>query len=91
MLYIQEIIIWTDHKNLTIPTANFEYQQVLRQKLTIEEFRPTIKFIGGETLQQIRSAESSPKRKFTKSLPIQTNMKRTPFLNNRASRIIGSQ
>ena len=48
MRFGQEIIIWTDHKNLTNPTTSFKCQQALRQWLIIKKIGPTIKFIKGK-------------------------------------------
>ena len=44
----QEIIIMTDHKNLTYANTAFSSNRLLRQRLTIEEFGPTIKHTQGE-------------------------------------------
>ena len=41
----QQIVVYTDHKNLTY--KNFNMEHVMRWWLLIEEFGPTIKFIKG--------------------------------------------
>ena len=50
MLYGHEIIIWTDHKNLTKTDMEFTCQRVLRQRLAIEEFGLIIIYIEGEKI-----------------------------------------
>jgi len=47
MLLGHELIIWTDHKNLTYENTKFTCERVLRQRLKLEEYGPTIKFIDG--------------------------------------------
>ena len=41
----QQIVVYTDHKNLTY--KNFNMERVMRWQLLIEEFGPTIKYIKG--------------------------------------------
>ena len=41
----QQIVVYTDHKNLTY--KNFNTEHVMRWRLLIEEFGPTIKYIKG--------------------------------------------
>ena len=42
-----EIIVYTDHKNLTY--QNFNTDRVMRWRLIIEEYGPTLKYVKGET------------------------------------------
>jgi hypothetical protein len=41
----QQIVVYTDHKNLTY--KNFNTERVMRWRLLIEEFGPTIQYIKG--------------------------------------------
>ena len=40
-----ELIIWTDHKNITYKNTKFSWKHVLKQRLKLKEFGPKIKFI----------------------------------------------
>ena len=44
-----EIEIWTDHKNLTHETTLMSSDRVMRWRLIIEEYGPTLKYIEGES------------------------------------------
>ena len=41
-----QIIVWTDHKNLTC--ANFNTERVMRWRLVLEEYGPELRYIKGE-------------------------------------------
>lgn len=43
-----EIVIYTDHVNLTYKSTLSDSQRVMRWRMIIEEFAPTIKYIKGE-------------------------------------------
>ena len=49
MLKGQKIKIFTDHKNLTYPSTDFQSDRVLRQRLLIDEFGAEIIYIKGES------------------------------------------
>jgi hypothetical protein len=42
----QQIVVYTDHKNLTC--KNFNTEQVMRWRLLLEEYSPELKYIKGE-------------------------------------------
>lgn len=48
MLLGQKVTVLTDHKNLTSETTKFSLECVLRQRLVLEEYGATIKYIKGE-------------------------------------------
>ena len=48
MLLGYNIIVWTDHSNLTYLTTDHDYERVLRPRLIIEEFGAEVKYIKGE-------------------------------------------
>ena len=47
MLLGMKITIFTDHKNLTLTDTQYDNARIMRQRLYIEEFGPTIKYIEG--------------------------------------------
>ena len=47
MLKGQKITIFTDHKNLTYPSTDFASDQVLRQRLIIDEYGANLVYIKG--------------------------------------------
>jgi len=49
MLLGHEIIVQTDHKNLTHPTSAHALDRVLRQRLLLEEYGVKLEYIKGET------------------------------------------
>ena len=44
---MQEIIVYTDHKNLTC--TNFNTERVMRWRLILEEYGPELRYIKGES------------------------------------------
>ena len=44
-----EIVIFTDHKNLTYPNSDHGSQRVLRQRLIIEEYGAELRYVKGES------------------------------------------
>ena len=48
MLLGQQITVWTNHKNLTNVATIFSSDCVLRQRLVLEDYGATIKYIKGE-------------------------------------------
>ena len=47
MLLGMKITIFTDHKNLTLTDTQYDNDRIMRQRLYIEDFGPTIKYIEG--------------------------------------------
>ena len=43
-----KVIIYTDHKNITYDSSNFDSDRILRQRLLIEEFGAELRYIKGE-------------------------------------------
>jgi hypothetical protein len=48
MLLGHEIVVHTDHKNLTHPTSMHTFDRVLRQRLLLKEYGVNIHYIKGE-------------------------------------------
>ena len=48
ILFGHELVIWTDHKNLTYETVSANTDRVLRWRLLLEEYKITLKYIKGE-------------------------------------------
>ena len=70
ILFGQEIVIYTDHKNLTC--KDFTTERVLRWRLIIEEFNPDIKHKPGK--DNIVADSLSRLRKEEDTLPIETSL-----------------
>jgi hypothetical protein len=51
MLLGHEIVVHTDHKNLTHPTSMHTFDRVLRQRLLLKEYGVNIHYIKGEKIQ----------------------------------------
>ena len=48
ILFGHELVIWTDHKNLTYETVSANTDQVLRWRLLLEEYKITLNYRKGE-------------------------------------------
>ena len=64
MILGQDIIVLTDHNNLTFPNKQFSNDRLLRQLLTTEEFGAELKYIKEEIkTRQMRYLDSLSKVK----------------------------
>ena len=49
MQYSQNVLVHTDHKNLTYNSSDYSSDRVLNQRLLLEEYGVKIRYIKGET------------------------------------------
>ena len=95
MLLGADITIYTDHKNLTF--EKIQIQRVIRWRLFVEEYSPTIKYIEGEknciadTLSRLDRKDDSQPIVGKNNAPFKDITNMPNYRNNKAktNRVIG--